>query len=322
MNIDTSWRLGLIGKNGRGKSTLLNLINKRLTPVKGNVNSGVTTFYFPFAAGNSKQSTFNVIKESIAPFSYWEKKLAELSKMNDSKSLDEYGELLEQYQAANGYEIDSMIEKEFWELGMKSDLLKREFSSLSGGEQTRGLIISLFLKKNSFPLIDEPTDHLDMKGRDILGEYLSKKNGFILVSHDRNFLDLCVDHVLSINKGDVRINKGNYSQWKYNMKIEEDFEKKKHENLKREIKSLESSAKKRRSWSNEKEKEKKGGYDKGYIGHMAAKQMKRALNIEFRIDKKLNEKKSLLKNFEEERKLKITNEKKSKKNYYRLLMHH
>lgn len=129
-------------------------------------------------------------------------------------------------------------------MGMRSDLLKREFKNLSGGEQTRALIISLFLKTDSFPLIDEPTDHLDMKGRIILADYLSGKKGFIAVSHDRNFLDSCVDHILSINKSDVRINNGNYSQWKYNMEIEEEFEKRKNENLNREVKSLEKAAKK------------------------------------------------------------------------------
>ncbi|MBK8550720.1 MAG: ABC-F family ATP-binding cassette domain-containing protein [Ignavibacteria bacterium] len=174
----------------------------------------------------------------------------------------------------------------------------------------------MFLKNNSFPLIDEPTDHLDMKGRIILGEYLSKRKGFILVSHDRNFIDTCVDHILSINKSDVRINNGNYSQWKYNMEIEEEFERRKNENLRREVKSLEISAKKRRQWSNVKEYEKIGATneetDKGYIGHKSAKLMKRALQIEMRINKKLDEKKTLLKNTEDERKLKIATIKNSK----------
>lgn len=316
LNIDTNWRLGLIGRNGRGKSTLLNLISKRLSPVKGEVNSDIKTFYFPYIPKYIKQTTFNVIKVNIAPFSYWENRMNRLLKKNDEESLQEYGNVLEKYQAKDGYKIDSMIEKEFIELEMNSDLLKREFNTLSGGEQTRCLIISLFLKKDSFPLIDEPTDHLDMRGRMILGEYLARKKGFIVVSHDRNFLDLCINHVLAINKGDVRINKGNYSQWKYNMEIEVEFEKRKNENIKRQVKDLEVAAKKRRHWSNIKEVEKIGAKslenDKGHIGRMSAKLMKRALHIELRINRKLEEKKSLLKNLEGERKLKIESEKKSK----------
>ena len=121
---------------------------------------------------------------------------------------------------------------------MNSNLLSREFSSLSGGEQTRSLLVSLFLKKDSFALIDEPTNHLDMEGRKLLGNYLSKKDGFILVSHDRYFLDLCVDHIISINKNDVKIYQGNYGQWKYNTDLEEEYEKRKSNKLEREIKLI------------------------------------------------------------------------------------
>ncbi len=317
LNIDTGWRLGLIGRNGRGKSTLLDLLNKKLFPVKGDIVSDHRTFYFPYVPENTEQTTFNVIKENIAPYSFWEKKIEELIKASDEKSIIEYGETLEEFQNAGGYEIDSMIEKEFAELGMSPDLLKRNFKTLSGGEQTRALIISLFLKKDSFQLIDEPTDHLDMKGRRILGEYLSKKKGFIVVSHDRNFLDVCTDHILSINKSDVRINKGNYSQWKHNMETEEEFERRKNENLRREVNSLETAARKGRRWSDGKEKEKIGAKreftDKGNIGRRSAKLMKRALHIELRRDKKLEEKKSLLKNVEDERELKIETKKKTEK---------
>ena len=312
LNIDSKWRLGLIGRNGRGKSTLLNLINRKIFPVKGEIVSNLNTYYFPYIPDYIEQTVFNVIKENIAPFSLWEQQMNELSKAADEKNLSKFGEILERYQTASGYEIDSMIEKEFADIGMDSSLLKREFCTLSGGEQTRALIITLFLKKDSYPLLDEPTDHLDMKGRLLLAEYLSRKKGFILTTHDRNFMDLCVDHVLSVNKSDVRINSGNYSQWKYNMEIEEEFENRKNENIKREIRSLELSAKKRRSWADKKEKEKIGAYDKGYTGHKSAKQMKRALNIELRINNKLDEKKSLLKNTENERKLKIIQDKVTK----------
>ena len=312
LNIDTAWRLGLIGRNGRRKTTLLKLLNRKIVPVKGEIVSDIKTYYFPFVPENSEKTTFNVIKGNIAPFSYWELRMKELSDAADEKSLYKFGEILEMFQAASGYEIDSMIEKEFADIGMDCSLLKRDFNTLSGGEQTRALIISLFIKKDSYPLLDEPTDHLDMKGRKILGEYLSGKKGYILISHDRNFLDTCVDHVLSINKSEVRLNSGNYSQWKSNMDLEEDFEKRKNENLRREVRSLESAAKKRRRWADSKEKEKKGAYDKGYIGHKSAKQMKRALHIELRIEDKLEEKKSLLKNVEDERKLKFSRDKLSK----------
>ncbi|MFC2093834.1 ATP-binding cassette domain-containing protein, partial [Bacteroidota bacterium] len=305
LNISSDWKLGLIGRNGRGKTTLLNLINKIITPVKGTVHKDINTNFFPYYPANVLDNTMNVIKENIAPFAFLEAKMNLLTSKNDKTSMKEYGEALELYQELNGYEIDSMIEKEFDELGMSSNLLKREFSSLSSGEQTRSLLVSLFLKKDSFTLIDEPTNHLDMEGRKVLGKYFSGKGGFILVSHDRYFLDLCVDHIMSINKNNVRLRKGNYSQWKHNADLEKEYKKRKSNKLKREIKSLEIAARKRRQWSDKKEKEITGSSDKGFISHRSAKLMKRALNIESRVDKKLEEKKALLKNFEKELSLKL-----------------
>ena len=81
---------------------------------------------------------------------------------------------------------------------------------MSHGERTKVLLAALFVRENRFLLIDEPTNHLDLEGRRLLGEYLTRKKGFILVSHDRVFLDSCVDHMLSINKTDIQVQKGNF----------------------------------------------------------------------------------------------------------------
>ncbi len=309
--IDTSWKTGIRGANGSGKTTLLNLIRKRIEPTRGKVIFSGETFYFPYDPKDMGQKTLQVIKESVAPFLRWEREMEELLSTGDEKSLAQYGEILTEYEKMDGYKIDNKIEKEFAQMGMEPDLLQRNFNSLSGGEQTRALIISLFLKEGAFPLIDEPTNHLDMEGRALLGEYLARKEGFILVSHDRFFLDLCVDHILSLNKRDVRIHQGNYSQWKENMEREEQFERRQNEKLKREIQALERAARKRRVWADRKEREKIGGGDKGFIGHRAAKLMRRALSIEQRKDRGIEEKKRLLKNIEKERRLKMYTSSKS-----------
>jgi lincosamide and streptogramin A transport system ATP-binding/permease protein len=305
IEIDTSWKTGIVGRNGRGKTTLLKLIAGEINAVKGDIHISEDVFYYPFKPGNVNDITLNVIKSSIAPFSLWEKEMEELIKKGDSESLSKYGEIVESYEKHNGYNIDSMIEKEIERVGLNHDILYQNFNTLSGGEQTRVLIISLFLRVNTFPLIDEPTNHLDMIGRKMLGEYLSNKKGFILVSHDRYFLDLCTDHIISINRNDTRINKGNFSKWKNSIDMEEEFERRKNENLKREIKSLKHAADQRKRWSFRKEKEKKGSANSGAIGHKSAKLMKTALNIEKRMKGKIEDKKNLLMNKEKERKLKL-----------------
>lgn len=309
--IDTEWRTAVVGRNGRGKTTLLRLLRGELRPVGGTITVPVETCYFPSPVPDPGRSTMEVIRESVAPFALWERRMAELLAVGDEPSIAEYGDILERYQSARGYQIDALIEREIFEIGMEHATLGRPFATLSGGEQTRALVVALFLKPGAFPLIDEPTNHLDMEGRQMLGEYLARKSGFIVVSHDRHFLDTCVDHVLSINRGDVRINRGSFSGWQEQMEMEEEHERRRNENLKREIADLEADAGRRRSWSASKEREKDSAADSGFVSGVAARQMKRALQAERRIEKKIEEKKSLLGNIENARALKLWTETKS-----------
>lgn len=305
LNISTDWKTGLIGRNGRGKTTLLNLIHGDTEPVKGRIIKPVKTEIFPFRNVDENKNTFEVIKNSIAPFDEWEKIMNKCLEKNDKESLDIYSETHEKYMFYNGYEIDSVIDREINEMNLDRSILERPFQTLSGGEKTRSLIISLFLKKDIFPLIDEPTNHIDIESREKLGNYLKKKNGFILISHDRYFLDLCTDHILSINKNDVRISSCNYSVWEYNMKLEQQAEDKQNEKLKSEITQLKEASKRSRKWSESKENEKAAHSDKGAIGAQAARLMKQAINFEKRIDKNIEEKKKLFRNTEKDYDLKI-----------------
>lgn len=120
-------------------------------------------------------------------------------------------------------------------LKVSDDVLYRPFSSLSNGEQTKVMLAALFLKENSFLLIDEPTNHLDMKARELVSHYLRSKSGFILVSHDRAFLDHCVDHILSINKTNIEVQKGNFSEWRENKERQDNFELAENDRLKKKI---------------------------------------------------------------------------------------
>ena len=306
LTIDSHWRTGLIGRNGRGKTTLLNLIHKKIAPARGRVEIPDETSFFPYVPPNSRQATLEVIKDSVAPFRQWERRMEDLLKSPGDENIKKYSNISEQYERLGGYEIEALIHKEALRISLNEDMLQRDFSSLSGGEQTRAMIMALFLRKGQFLLLDEPTNHLDIKGRVALGEYLAGKQGFILVSHDRSFLDSCVDHIVSINRDDIRLIQGNYSEWKLQMDIEDEFERRSNEKLTREIRSLKKAAGQRRTGANKKEKEKiGGGAAKGHIGRVSAKQMKRALNIERRINRNIEDKKVLFRNYEKDRRLKI-----------------
>ena len=95
----------------------------------------------------------------------------------------------------DGYAIEERIKKETASLGIREEALYRPVGTLSYGEQTKIMLASLFLKTNYFLLIDEPTNHLDADGRAQLADYMKRKKGFILVSHDRYFLNQVIDHV-------------------------------------------------------------------------------------------------------------------------------
>ena len=166
-------------------------------------------------------------------------------------------------------------------------------------------LAALFTRENVFPLIDEPTNHLDEEGRRLLGAYLRRKRGFLLVSHDRILLDGCIDHVLSINKADIELQKGNFSTWKLARDRQDSFERSQNEQLQREICHLQQAAQRVSGWSDQIEKSKYGSKnsglrpDRGFIGHKSAKMMKRAKNPpQRRLETAAEEKSSLLHNIE------------------------
>ena len=213
-------------------------------------------------------------------------------------------------------EISSNVEdweiiKELNLLNTDTEILYRNFNLLSGGEPVKILLISLFLKGNNFLLIDEPTNHLDIETRNNLISYLKKKKGFILVSHDRNFLDKVVNHIIAINNTNIEIRQGNFSSWKENKDKQDNFEMMQNKRLQKDINRLEIASKNSAKWSNEAEKAKSKKYnpettiDKGYVGHKASKIMKSSKVMEQRVKKTIDEKTNLLKNVDKNEILKI-----------------
>lgn len=298
LSIDSAWRCGIVGRNGRGKSTLLGLLHGTITPDAGVIHRPMPTALFTPPAEGLEHPCADIIKWSVAPFEEMERTMEQLLSAGDEVSLLQYQALFEEFQRAGGFTIDADILRECAELLLDEALLRRPFRSLSGGEQTRAMIAALFLKHGVLPLLDEPTNHLDIDGRALLAEYLARKQGFMVVSHDREFLDRCCDHMVAITRSGPRVYPGGYTALRAQLEQEERTEAARDRSIRNEVVQLRRAAEERRRWSMITEKEKHKAADSGFVSHKAAKMMKRALAVERRIDERLEEKESLLRNVE------------------------
>lgn len=273
--IDSNWKLGFVGRNGRGKTTFLNLLLGKY-PYSGKIQSALPFEYFPYTISHPSQNCFTIVQQICTYAERWQ------------------------------------IERELGLLQVDSEVLDRAFDTLSNGEQTKLLLAALFLQEDCFLLIDEPTNHLDIDARKLLGQYLQSKKGFILVSHDRTLLDTCTTHTLSINRQDITVQQGNFSVWQHNKELQDSHELAQNGKLKKEIGRLQQSAKQAEAWAGKAEVSKKGKQssglkaDTGYLGHKAAKMMKHSKNQEARMLKAADQKSGLLKNIEQSEALKLS----------------
>lgn len=272
--IDTDWKLGFIGRNGRGKTTFLQLLQDKYE-YRGKIISSVQFDYFPYRIEDKSRQTEDVLRVVCPNVEEWK------------------------------------IIRELAYLDVDGGVLYRPFDTLSNGEQTKVLLAALFLNEGHFLLIDEPTNHLDAHAREALSAYLRRKKSFILVSHDRRFLDGCVDHILSLNKSNIEVQSGNFSQFFENFKRRQESEQKQNKELQTDIARLQETARRTADWADSLEATKKGTRnsglrpDRGFIGHKSAKMMKRAKSVEARRQKETEQKSELLKNTEIESSLKI-----------------
>ena len=275
--LDSNWRLGFTGRNGRGKTTLLRLLMGEL-PFRGSIQTCVEFGYFPYPVADGSCLSIDVVEQLYPEYQHWQ--------------------LLRELNA----------------LELEEEVLYRPFDTLSGGEQTKLMLALLFLKENRFLLIDEPTNHLDLTGREQVSRYLRTKRGFILVSHDRAFLDGCVDHILSINRSGLELTRGNFSTWYENKQRRDAFELAENARLRKEISRLEQTAREKSRWADAAERSKFGvdplKVDKpknyrSYQGAKSAKAQSRAKAIDQRRQAAIEEKSQLLKDIERSDELKI-----------------
>ena len=280
-SVDTDWKLGLIGRNGKGKTTFLQLLLGKYQ-YTGVISTQTVFDYFPY-------------------------------QISQEQMLRPAAEFIEEIKS--GCELWRVI-CELEELCEGAEILYRPFGTLSPGERTKVLLAVLFSGENNFLLIDEPTIHLDQDSRETVKAYLASKKGFLLVSHDRDLLDACVDHVLVLNRKTIEVQRGNFTSWWENKRRKDQFAQAENEKHLKEIGKLKQAAARTSQWADQNERT-KIGFDpvkesdrcistRAYIGAKTKKMQSRVKQMEKRLNREIQEKEGLLADLEQPADLRLT----------------
>ena len=255
LTVENNERIGLIGRNGCGKTTLLNIINGRTefdrTPDGlGSVSVGGNTV-IGYLEQNSGLESSNTIQEEMLrafdPLLKAKERLSELESLMTSLAPDqlemisgEYSQLSAYFEAHDGYNMDVKIRMILNGMGFGDVPTDRQISTLSGGEKTRLALARLLLEQPDLLILDEPTNHLDFRTLTWLEGYLKGYRGAVLiVSHDRYFLDKVCTRICEIENGRLTSYKGGYSEYLVLKKSSVERQVKEYEAQKREIEKLE-----------------------------------------------------------------------------------
>ncbi len=218
--IGTGERIGLVGSNGTGKSTLLRLMTGAYTPDGGVINKpkDVSLGFFnqDLLSFSSDESILKVGMQAFEKAHELEKKmeqqLKELeSKPDDADLLDDYSHTLHDFEVAGGYEMEHRTAEVLEGLGFSTKDLQRPYNQFSGGWRMRVLLAKMMLQQPELLLLDEPTNHLDLPSIEWLERYLIGYPGsVVIVSHDRYFLDRMVTKIVEVWQRDLHQYSGNY----------------------------------------------------------------------------------------------------------------
>lgn len=259
-------RVGLIGRNGTGKTTVFKIIAGLEEHNEGQMTfkKGSTVGYLdqiPDYPGLIARDVLNLAFEELSilekKLTQMEGKLADYEDAHYDKTLKEYGELQHNYEVKGGYETKEKIDKICSGFKFTDEFLSKEFDILSGGEKTRVILAKILLEQPTILLLDEPTNHLDLGSVEWLENYLKDYDGSVLIiSHDRYFLDHVVTEIYEIENMTTSKYLGNYSYYvdEKERRLLEQLEK--YQQQQKKIKALEDAIKRFRDWGTRADNEK------------------------------------------------------------------
>ena len=277
LQIDEGERVGLLGRNGAGKTTVFRILTGQVTEDEGTVTVapgkrlGLISQIPVYPEGYTVR---DVLDTAFAPLHAMEEELNELAARmgedSDPEVLARYDRLTAAFESEGGYDTETRLNKVCNGLGIGPDMRERLFDALSGGEKTRINLARLILEDTDILLLDEPTNHLDLNATEWLEGYLERFKGTVVaISHDRWFLDKVVRRIAEIADGKAELYSGNYSFYVEEKERRYQERLKQYEKEQAKIGQLEAAAEQMRLWAFK-------GNDKQY---------RRAINMERRIER-------------------------------------
>lgn len=260
-SINEGEKLGLVGNNGTGKSTLLKIIAHIEKQDNGTISikkDAKVEYLEQGDIADSKSglcrdilySAFENLNEIELALKNYESKMSSVLDPNELNSIiEKYSNLLEKFTRLGGYEKDLQLDIVLNGLNIDRNLLNREFSSLSGGERTLINLAKILLSKPDLLLLDEPTNHLDISRIEWLEKYIREyKGSVIIVSHDRFFLDKTIQKVIELESGKTKIYFGNYTDFIIQKENEEVKEFQIYKVQQRKFDEMEKAIKRLKEW--------------------------------------------------------------------------
>ncbi|MBR49847.1 MAG: hypothetical protein CL734_06515 [Chloroflexi bacterium] len=225
LQVDEKDRIGLVGPNGSGKTSLIKVLLDLQDYDSGEVfkKDNLRIGYVPQTVletgkGTIDQQIMSAFSEIIKTESQMQNSALEIEKATGQKRSDAekmYSSLLEKYESIGGYDYINRKDKVVEGVGLSQEVLKTNITDASGGERTRTALATALLNEPDLLILDEPTNYLDFKGLEWLEDFLIKsQNAFIVISHDRFFLDRVAESIWDIDQKQLKTYKGNYSKFK------------------------------------------------------------------------------------------------------------
>ena len=254
-------RVGLVGRNGSGKTMLIRLLAGEEIPDSGKIHwkkDAAIGYLTQIPDYQDTTTTKDILKTAFADLLIIEEKMKKLeSEMANETDADtsqnlvtEYGALQDEFARNSGYEIEANIEKIVHGLNMKH-LVEQPFLNLSGGEKTKVGLGLMLLNQPDFLLLDEPTNHLDLMAVEWLGSFLKEYYGTVLIiSHDRYFLDEVVNKVIDMEDGEVMTYHTNFTGFikEKDERLLKEFQE--YQEQQKKMKKMKEAIKRLRDWAN------------------------------------------------------------------------